>query len=80
MFTIGYSIIYALCAVGFFILFSCARVYSDHVIVSKLTINAYTKERHYAPVELFLLKTCGTDSLGKKYVWYGTLIVYNMWG
>ena len=59
---------YVLCFlhhVGFFILFSCARVDSDNVVVSKLTISAYTKERNYAPIELFLLKTCGKDSLGK---------------
>ena len=52
-------------SIGFFILFSCARVDSNNVVVSKLTISAYTEERNYAPIELFLLKTCGEDSLGK---------------
>ena len=50
---------------GFFILFSCAKVNGDKVIVSKLTINPYTKEKSYAPVQFYLFKTCGKDSLGK---------------
>lgn len=52
---------------GFFIVFSCARVDSNIIVVTKFTINAYTKERNYAPIELFLLKTCGKDSLGETF-------------
>lgn len=64
----------SLCITGFFILFSCARVSTNNVIVSKLTIDAYTKERSYAPVKFYLLKTCGRDSLGKT-----TIIIHMIW-
>jgi len=51
--------------VGLFIMFSCARVSVDNTIVVKLTIDAHTAKTHYVPVELFLTKTCGRDSIGK---------------